>query len=201
MQKKNNLATKVAPIKKIDTLETATFDLLKGLGEDPKREGLLKTPERVAKSWRFLTQGYGVDPCDVLCKAIFKENIDEMVIVKDIEFYSLCEHHLLPFHGRAHVGYIPNGRIVGLSKIVRLVEVFARRLQVQERMTEEIASTLQHCLKPIGAAVVIQAEHMCMQMRGVQKNQSSMVTSAMHGAFKEEAATRSEFMDFIRGSL
>jgi GTP cyclohydrolase I len=154
--------------------------------------------ERVAKSLAFLTKGYQENPHDVINNAVFEENIDEMVVVKNIEIYSLCEHHLLPFVGKAHVAYIPKGKIIGLSKIARVVEIFARRLQVQERLTKQIADTLNECLNPNGVAVVIEAEHMCMQMRGVQKRDSVMVTSAMLGDFKEKLATRTEFMSFIK---
>ena len=183
-----------------ERIKTAVFDILAALGEDNRREGLAKTPERVAKSLQFLTKGYQEDPYEIVTKAMFEEHIDEMVIVKDIELYSLCEHHLLPFVGKAHVAYIPNGRIVGLSKVARLVEVYARRLQVQERLTKQIAETLQQCLKPLGVAVVVQAAHMCMQMRGVQKQGSQMITSSMMGSF-QKLATRNEFMNFIKGSL
>lgn len=179
-------------------MTNAVQSLLSALGEDPDREGLVKTPERVAKSFAFLTQGYGIDPQEVINKAIFHEKYDEMVIVKDIQLYSLCEHHLLPFYGVAHVAYLPDHKIVGLSKIARLVDIYARRLQVQERMTQEIADTLQKTLKPKGVAVVIEAQHLCMQMRGVQKQGSSMVTSAMHGYFKSNSATRAEFFSLIR---
>jgi GTP cyclohydrolase IA len=182
-------------------IEQATRDILLGIGENPEREGLLKTPHRVAKSYQFLTKGYNENPCELLQSAVFEEDVDEMVVVKDIEFYSLCEHHLLPFFGSAHVAYLPKGKIVGLSKIARLVEIFGRRLQVQERMTKQIAETLIACLDPIGVAVVIKAEHMCMQMRGVEKRESVMITSSMMGAFKKNSATRSEFMDFIKSSL
>ncbi|MBI2339222.1 MAG: GTP cyclohydrolase I FolE [Deltaproteobacteria bacterium] len=171
--------------------------LLRGVGEDPDREGLLKTPSRVVESLKFLTKGYEEDPFDVINSAIFNEKHDEMIVVKDIVLYSLCEHHLLPFFGRAHVAYIPNNRIVGLSKIARLVEIYARRLQVQERLTQQIADTLQETLKPKGTAVIIEAEHLCMQMRGVQKRGSSMITSAMLGGFRR-LATREEFISLIR---
>ena len=182
-------------------IEQATREILLGVGENPEREGLLKTPHRVAKSYQFLTKGYHENTRELLQSAIFEEDVDEMVVVKDIEFYSLCEHHLLPFFGSAHVAYLPQGKIVGLSKIARLVEIFGRRLQVQERMTKQIAETLKACLDPIGVAVVIKAEHMCMQMRGVEKRESVMVTSSMMGAFKKNSATRAEFMDFIKSSL
>ncbi len=175
----------------------AVCTILKELGEDPKREGLLKTPERYGKALQFLTSGYKVDPHELLVKALFKENYDEMVVVKNIEFYSLCEHHLVPFHGKAHVGYIPNGKIVGLSKIARLVNVFARRLQVQERMTRQIGLALQEALKPQGVAVVVEAVHLCMMMRGVEKENSVTVTSQMVGQFRDDDKTRSEFMKLI----
>lgn len=184
-----------------DEMTQAVATLLKEMGEDPEREGLLDTPQRVAKSLKFLTKGYEQDPYDVINNAIFNEDMDEMVVVKDIELYSLCEHHLLPFVGKAHVAYLPQGKIIGLSKIARVVDIYARRLQVQERLTKQIAETLQECLNPLGVAVVIEAEHMCMQMRGVQKQKSSMVTSTMLGAFKTQSATRNEFMTIIRGSL
>ncbi len=180
-------------------LEKAVCELLTALGQDPDREGLKRTPSRVAKSLRFLTQGYDQDPKEIINGAKFTEKYSEMIVVKDIALYSLCEHHLLPFWGHAHVAYIPNDKIVGLSKIPRLVEVFARRLQVQERMTTQIAETLQDALNPLGVAVVIEAEHLCMQMRGVQKRGSAAVTSAMLGAFRNSVATRQEFMHLIKG--
>lgn len=173
-------------------------DLLKILGEDPDREGLLLTPKRVAESWSFLTEGYRQDPQKIIEDAVFSDKHEEMVLVKDIQLYSLCEHHLLPFFGRAHVAYIPNEKIVGISKIARMVDLFARRLQVQERLTNQIAHTLMDTLKPKGVAVVIDAQHLCMQMRGVQKRESSIVTSAMLGAFRDRPATRAEFMQLIR---
>jgi GTP cyclohydrolase I len=172
--------------------------LLTELGEDPSREGLLDTPKRVEKSLRFLTSGYAADVDAVLNNALFKEDYNEMVIVKDIDFYSLCEHHLLPFFGRCHVAYIPQGRVVGLSKIPRLVEVFARRLQVQERLTNEIAETLREKIRPLGVAVVMEASHLCMSMRGVEKQNSVAVTSAMLGVFQHDARTRMEFLDLIK---
>jgi GTP cyclohydrolase I len=171
--------------------------LLTEIGEDPKREGLLSTPKRVAKAYEFLTRGYQQDIADVMNKAIFNEKYNEMVLVKNIDFYSLCEHHLLPFYGKVHVAYIPNGKIVGLSKIPRIVEVFARRLQVQERMTQQIADTIEKYLQPNGVAVVSEAFHMCMMMRGVEKQNSSATASAMHGVFQEDARTRMEFLDLI----
>jgi GTP cyclohydrolase I len=171
--------------------------LLTEIGEDPEREGLLSTPTRVVKAYEFLTRGYQEDIDEVLNGAIFNEKYDEMVLVKNIDFYSLCEHHLLPFYGKVHVAYIPNGKIVGLSKIPRIVEVFARRLQVQERMTQQIADTIAKYLQPIGVAVVAEAFHMCMMMRGVEKQNSSATTSAMHGVFQDDARTRMEFLDLI----
>lgn len=167
------------------------------LGEDTSREGLVKTPERASKAMKFLTEGYEMDPQQILQSAMFKENYNEMVIVKDIELYSLCEHHMLPFFGKAHIAYIPNGHIVGLSKIPRVVDVFARRLQVQERLTEQILDCINDTLQPEGVAVVIEASHMCMMMRGVQKQNSTMATSVMLGDFREHQATRSEFLRLI----
>lgn len=169
-------------------------ELLAHLGEDPGREGLRDTPRRVAESYRFLTRGYKEDPEKLIKKAVFHETCDDMVIVKDIEFYSLCEHHLLPFFGKAHIGYLPDGRIVGLSKLCRLVDVFARRLQVQERMTIQIAQILEKHLKPKGVGVVIEAQHLCMQMRGVEKQHSQAITSAMLGGFRSRLSTREEFL-------
>ncbi len=176
-------------------------ELLIEIGEDPDREGLIKTPERVAKAYEFLMQGYKQDIDEIMNKAVFTEKYDEMVIVKDIDFYSMCEHHLLPFFGKAHVAYIPNGKIIGLSKIPRLVDIFARRLQVQERLTQQIADTLNEYLKPDGVGVVIEAMHMCMMMRGVEKQNSIATTSAMHGSFKEDERTRNEFLRLINSSI
>ena len=172
--------------------------VLSEIGENPEREGLLKTPERVAKSMDFLTNGYKQDPAEILKSAMFSEDYSQMVLVKDIEIYSLCEHHMLPFFGKAHIAYIPNGHIVGLSKIPKIVDVFARRLQVQERLTDEIKDCLQDTLNPKGVAVVIAAQHLCMQMRGVQKQQSSTTTSAFSGIFLKDEKTRSEFMNLIK---
>jgi GTP cyclohydrolase I len=170
------------------------------IGEDPRREGLLKTPERVAKSMKFLTQGYASSAEEVVGKGIFKEEHDNMIMVRDIELYSLCEHHMLPFFGKAHVAYIPNGKIVGLSKIPRIVDVYARRLQVQERLTEEIAEGLCSVLQPSGVGVVIEAYHLCMMMRGVQKQNSKTITSALRGAFREDPKTRDEFLRLAHSS-
>ena len=170
------------------------------LGEDPDREGVLKTPERAAKAMQFLTQGYELDAEKILKKAMFKEDYDEMVVVKNIELYSLCEHHMLPFFGKAHIAYIPNGQIVGLSKLPRIVDVFARRLQVQERLTHDILECLNNTLKPQGVAVVIEAQHMCMMMRGVQKQNSTTTTSGFRGQF-EKIETRNEFLKLISSDL
>jgi GTP cyclohydrolase I len=172
--------------------------MLEALGEDPEREGLLKTPERVEKSLRFLTQGYATDTCALLNDALFTVSYDEMVIIKDIDVFSLCEHHLLPFFGKAHVAYIPNGKVVGLSKIPRLVDAFARRLQVQERLTVQIAEALQQWVKPRGVGVVIEAMHFCMIMRGVEKQNSVAVTSCMLGDLREQLSTREEFLTLLR---
>ncbi|RPI02368.1 MAG: GTP cyclohydrolase I FolE [Ignavibacteriae bacterium] len=177
--------------------EALIKDLLIELGEDPKREGLLKTPERVARMYEYLMKGYQQDIGEVMNGAVFDEKYSEMVIVKDIDFFSMCEHHLVPFFGRCHIAYIPNGRIVGLSKMPRIVEVFARRLQVQERMTQQIADTLYQYLKPLGVAVVMEAQHLCMIMRGVEKLNSTATTSAMLGAFRNDVKTRSEFLTLI----
>lgn len=176
-------------------------NVLKQIGEDPSREGLLKTPERVAKAMQFLTHGYDVNPDDLVNQAIFHEEYSEMVIVKDIEVYSLCEHHMLPFFGKAHVAYIPNGKIVGLSKIPRVVDAYSRRLQVQERLTIEIRDCIQRTLAPKGVAVVIECAHMCMQMRGVQKQNSVTTSSAFTGLFLTNDATRKEFINLVQAKL
>ncbi|MEY2799872.1 MAG: cyclohydrolase 1 [Bacteroidota bacterium] len=175
-------------------------NVLKGIGEDVNREGILKTPTRAAKAMQFLTHGYDLNPAEILKSAMFKEDYSQMVIVKDIEIFSLCEHHLLPFFGKAHIAYIPNGHIVGLSKIPRVVDAFARRLQVQERLTTEIIDCIQDTLKPLGVAIVIECKHLCMSMRGVQKQNSVTTTSAFTGAFENEK-TRSEFIRLIGVSL
>ena len=183
-----------------EQIKTNYEDIVHLLGEDKEREGLLKTPERAAKAMKFLTEGYEKDPKQILQSAMFEEDYNEMVIVKDIELYSLCEHHLLPFFGKAHIAYIPNGRIVGLSKLPRVVDVFSRRLQVQERLTEQILDCINNTLEPVGVAVVIEASHMCMMMRGVQKQNSTTTTSGFRGAFKE-TDTRNEFLNLIQSKL
>jgi GTP cyclohydrolase I len=180
------------------TLEGSVRDVLAGLGEMPDREGLQKTPERVAKALRFLTGGYQQDAVTLLNEALFTVSYDEMVIVKDIEMFSLCEHHLLPFFGKAHVAYIPRGKVVGLSKIPRLVDMYARRLQVQERLTVQIAEAIEDTIKPRGVGVVIEAMHLCMIMRGVEKQNSVAVTSCMRGAFRAEQKTREEFLSLVK---
>jgi GTP cyclohydrolase I len=178
-----------------------TYDLLKAIGEDPEREGLKNTPDRVARMYTELLSGYSMDPERIINGALFNINYDEMVLVRDIEFYSLCEHHMLPFIGRAHVAYLPAGKVIGLSKIPRIVDMYARRLQVQERMTRQIADILQATLEPQGVAVVVEGMHLCSMMRGVKKHDARMTTSAMHGAFRANLATRQEFLDNIsRGS-
>ncbi|MEP6260516.1 MAG: GTP cyclohydrolase I FolE [Gillisia sp.] len=180
---------------------TGNFEnIITSLGEDTSREGIIKTPERAAKAMQFLMQGYHVDPEEVLREAMFKENYNEMVVVKDIELYSLCEHHMLPFFGKAHIGYIPDGYIVGLSKLPRVVDVFARRMQVQERLTHDILECINRTIKPKGVAVVIEAQHMCMMMRGVQKQNSVTTTSGFRGQF-EKIETRNEFMKLISSNL
>jgi GTP cyclohydrolase I len=179
-------------------IECAVRDILTAIGEDPEREGLLRTPDRVARMYEELTAGYHVDPVRLINDAIFKVDYDEMVIVRDIDYYSLCEHHMLPFLGKAHVAYLPDGTVIGLSKIPRIVEMFARRLQVQERMTQQIAEFLQETLQPKGVAVVAEGVHMCAAMRGVKKANARMVTSAMLGSFKTDQSTRNEFLAHIR---
>ncbi|HEX7572810.1 MAG TPA: GTP cyclohydrolase I FolE [Bacteroidota bacterium] len=182
-------------------LEGLVAQVLSALGEDPKREGLVQTPHRVAKAYEYLTEGYRQDVQKVLNGAIFNERYSEMVIVKEIDFFSMCEHHMLPFFGRAHVAYIPNGKIIGLSKIPRIVEVFSRRLQVQERLTQQIAQTLFDALSPDGVGVVVEARHMCMMMRGVEKQNSVATTSAMLGTFRDDVKTRGEFLNLIGSNL
>jgi len=182
---------------KEEEFEQAITKVLELLGEDPQREGLLKTPSRVAKALKFLTEGYHQDPKEILNQALFTTSNDEMVLVRDIEFYSMCEHHMLPIIGRAHVAYIPDGKVVGLSKIPRIVNVYARRLQIQEQMTEQIADAILETIKPKGVAVVLHARHMCMEMRGVQKINSTTVSSALRGLFKSDERTRNEFYNLI----
>jgi len=179
-------------------LEKAYLEILENIGEDPERDGLKRSPERMAKAIRFLTRGYQEDPGQLLRAALFQVDYDEMVIVKDIEMFSLCEHHMLPFFGKVHVAYLPKGKVIGLSKIPRLVDVFARRLQVQERLTKQIAEAIQDAVDPIGVGVVIEARHLCMMMRGVEKQHSATVTSSMLGAFRNEQETREEFLSLIR---
>jgi GTP cyclohydrolase I len=180
------------------SFEELTRELLVRLGEDPTREGLVRTPERMAKALQFITKGYQEDPKTVLNDALFTVNYDEMVIVKDVEMFSLCEHHVLPFYGKVHVAYIPNGKVIGLSKVPRLIDVFARRLQVQERLTTQIAETIMEAIHPQGVGVVVEARHLCMMMRGVEKQHSAAVTSSMLGQFRDCQETRSEFLSLIR---
>ena len=187
-------------MKSNDVIEKLTKELVEAIGENPNREGLLKTPKRVSKAWKFFSQGYSQKIDDIINGAIFNEDSKDMVIVRDIEFFSLCEHHLLPFFGKAHVGYIPDGRVIGLSKIPRIIDMYARRLQVQERLTHQIATQVREILKPNGVAVVMEGQHMCMQMRGVEKQNSFASTSAMFGQFKKSAETRSEFLSIINRS-
>jgi len=199
----DSIAQPMKPTLETPTLTSATFEelvreMLVRLGEDPEREGLLRTPERVHKAFEFLTRGYNEDPEAMLKKALFTVTYDEMVIVKDVEVFSLCEHHMLPFFGKVHVAYIPNGKVIGLSKIPRLIEIFSRRLQIQERLTTQIAETIQKVIQPQGVGVVIEARHLCMMMRGVEKQHSQAVTSSMLGCFREEQETRTEFLSLIR---
>ena len=181
------------------SFEELTREMLVRLGEDPNREGLVRTPERFAKALQHLTKGYNEDPKTILNDALFTVNYDEMVIVKDVEMFSLCEHHVLPFYGKVHVAYVPNGKVIGLSKIPRLIDVFARRLQVQERLTTQIAETIMEAIQPQGVGVVIEARHLCMMMRGVEKQHSAALTSSMQGLFRDCAETRAEFLSLIRG--
>jgi GTP cyclohydrolase IA len=181
----------------LKSIEEITKKLLKNIGENPEREGLLKTPHRVAKSWKFLVQGYEQNIDDIVNNAIFEEDYDEMVTIKDVDFFSLCEHHLIPFYGKAHIAYIPDGKVLGLSKVPRIVEMYGRRLQLQERMTQQISKAIGNAINPKGVAVVLEGEHMCMQMRGVQKRNSYATTSYMTGLFRKDARTRKEFMDII----
>lgn len=187
-------------IEKIESLSRNYKAIIEDLGEDVNREGLQKTPERVAKAMQFLTHGYDLNPLEILKSALFSEDHQQMIVVKDIEVYSMCEHHMLPFFGKAHVAYIPNGKIVGLSKIPRVVDAFARRMQVQERLTDEIKNCIQEALNPLGVAVVIEAQHMCMQMRGIQKQNSVTTTSSFTGAFEKDK-TRKEFISLVSNKL
>ena len=184
-----------------DSMVARVRGILSDLGEDPEREGLLKTPDRVARALRFLTKGYDEDPKQVINGALFTEDYQEMIVLKDLDYFSLCEHHMLPFFGKAHVAYIPSKKIVGISKLARLVEVYARRLQVQERLTTQVAYTLMEELDPQGVGVVLQAEHLCMRMRGVEKQNSVVVTSAMLGVFRSHQETRQEFMSLVANGL
>jgi GTP cyclohydrolase I len=186
---------------KINEMEEHYRSIIEGIGEDPLREGLLKTPERVAKAMKYLTHGYEINPDEIINQAIFHEEYSEMVLVKDIDIYSMCEHHMLPFFGKAHIAYIPDGKIVGLSKLPRVVDAYSRRLQVQERLTIEIRDCIQRTLVPKGVAVVIECSHMCMQMRGVQKQNSVTTTSAFTGLFLENDATRREFINLVQSKL
>ena len=186
------------PAEDLDTLAKAYREILVAIGEDPERQGLVKTPLRAARALEFITQGYRQNLEEILNDAIFDSDASEIVLVKDIELYSLCEHHLLPFIGRAHVAYIPNGKVIGLSKVARIVDVFARRLQIQENLTTQIAESLMNCLEPSGVAVVVEAKHLCMMMRGVEKQNSIMKTSCLLGTFKDDARTRSEFLALLK---
>ena len=184
-------------MKKYDKIADLTNKLLEEIGEDPKREGLIKTPLRVAKAWKFFSNGYKQNLDDIINNAIFNEDSKDMVIVRDVEFFSLCEHHLLPFFGKAHVAYIPDGKVIGLSKIPRIIDMFSRRLQVQERLTRQISETVKDVLEPVGVAVIMEGQHMCMQMRGVEKQSSLATTSSMLGKFRESDRTRAEFLSII----
>jgi GTP cyclohydrolase IA len=186
------------PEKDLDQIAKAYRQLLEGIGEDVDREGLRGTPDRAARAFEFLTQGYRQDLEEIINDAVFASAASEIILVKDIELYSLCEHHLLPFIGRAHVAYIPNGKVIGLSKVARIVDVFARRLQIQENLTTQIAESLMNCLEPSGVAVVVEAKHLCMMMRGVEKQNSVMKTSCLLGTFKDDARTRSEFLSLLK---
>jgi GTP cyclohydrolase I len=186
------------PEKDLDRIAQAYRELLQGVGEDLDREGLRRTPDRAARALEFLTQGYRQDLDEIINDAIFDSDASEIILVKDIELYSMCEHHLLPFIGRAHVAYIPNGKVIGLSKVARIVDVFARRLQIQENLTTQIAESLMGCLEPGGVAVVVEAKHLCMMMRGVEKQNSVMKTSCLLGSFKDDARTRSEFLSLLK---
>lgn len=193
-------ASETLPANALEAVATQELyrEMIRRTGEDPSRDGLVRTPERMEKSMAFLTHGYAQTVSEVLHGALFDVDYDEMVIVKDIEFYSLCEHHLLPFYGKAHIAYVPNGKVIGLSKVARLVDVFARRLQVQERLTRQISDAIDEAIKPQGVAVILEAQHLCMMMRGVEKQHSHTVTSAMLGVFKTQQQTRNEFLSLVR---
>jgi GTP cyclohydrolase I len=195
--KSNKAVVKIMPPKAENPIAPLVKDMLAALGEDPKRQGLLRTPERVEKALQFLTSGYRLDVEKLLNNAFYEVKYDEMVVVKDIEFFSLCEHHILPFYGKVHVAYLPHKRVIGLSKIPRLVDAFARRLQIQERMTQEIAQAIQDALDPVGVGVICEARHFCMMMRGVEKQHSGAMTSAMLGAFRSQKETRDEFLALV----
>src|SRR5215471_2474828 len=195
--KSNKAAVKVMPPAQEKSIAPLVTEILAALGEDPKRDGLLRTPERVDKALKFLTSGYGKDIQKILNGALYEVKYDEMVVVKDIEFFSMCEHHMLPFYGKVHVAYLPKNRVIGLSKIPRIVDVFARRLQIQERMTQEIAQTIQEVVDPVGVGVICEARHFCMMMRGVEKQHSGAMTSAMLGAFRTRKETRDEFLSLV----
>ena len=197
---KNYEKIEIYNTEKLEHISAGYKTIIENLGEDTNREGILKTPERAAKAMQFLTQGYDLNPFEILRSAMFTEDHKQMIVVKDIEVYSMCEHHMLPFFGKAHVAYIPNGQIVGLSKIPRVIDAFARRMQVQERLTDEIKNCIQEALQPLGVAVVIEAQHMCMQMRGVQKQNSFTTTSSFTGAFENDV-TRREFISLISNKL
>ena len=198
MKKDSNSELIDVPTLTSASLEDLVREMIVRLGEDPAREGLVRTPNRVQRAWEYLTRGYKEDPEGMLKNALFSVNYDEMVIVKDVEMFSLCEHHMLPFFGKVHVAYIPNGKVIGLSKIPRLIEIFSRRLQIQERLTTQIAETIQNVIEPQGVGVVIEARHLCMMMRGVEKQHSATVTSSMLGCFRDEHETRTEFLSLIR---
>ena len=183
------------------SFEDLVREMIRRVGEDPAREGLVKTPERVAMAMKWMTRGYATDPCDIIRTAMFQERHESMILVRDIDFYSLCEHHMLPFFGKAHVAYIPGDAIIGLSKVARVVDVYARRLQVQERLTDQIADAFQRSLEPAGVGVVIEAYHLCMMMRGVEKQHSKAVTSAVRGAFRDDSKTRDEFLRLVHGGF
>ena len=183
------------------SFEDLVREMIRRVGEDPAREGLVKTPERVAMAMKWMTRGYATDPCDIIRTAMFQERHESMILVRDIDFYSLCEHHMLPFFGKAHVAYIPGDAIIGLSKVARVVDVYARRLQVQERLTDQIADAFQRSLEPAGVRVVIEAYHLCMMMRGVEKQHSKAVTSAVRGVFRDDQKTRDEFLRLVHGGF